>query len=113
MAPPPALPRRVWAAPRSYCATPCTTSTRCRRGVSRARGGPRSRRRAGDRVVILGDETCRTRQTGATHRAEWAWVHDLHDGLITRLVVIQDLTRVADAVRAVISKAQSGNERAA
>jgi hypothetical protein len=68
---------------------------------------------AGDRVVILGDETCRIRQTGATHRAEWAWVRDLHDGPITRLVVIQDLTRVADAVRAVISKAQSGNERAA
>jgi hypothetical protein len=68
---------------------------------------------AGDRVVIVGDGDVQDQQTGATHRAEWAWVHDLHDGLITRLVVIQDLTRVADAVRAVISKAQSGNERAA
>ena len=30
----------------------------------------------GDRVVISGDETCPIGQTGATHRAEWAWVHE-------------------------------------
>jgi ketosteroid isomerase-like protein len=67
---------------------------------------------AGDRVVILGDETFRVRETGVTHRAEWAWVHDLQDGLITRIVVIQDLAGVADAVRSAISKAQPGNEHA-
>jgi ethanolamine utilization protein EutQ len=68
---------------------------------------------AGDRVVILGDETFRVRETGVTHRAEWVWVVDVHGGLITRIVAIQDLTGVAEAVREVISKAQSGKEWAA
>lgn len=67
----------------------------------------------GDRVVIVGDETFRVRETGVTHRAEWAWIVDVHDGLITRIVAIQDLSGVAETVREVISKAQSGQERAA
>jgi ethanolamine utilization protein EutQ len=67
----------------------------------------------GDRAVIVGDETFRVRETGVTHRAEWAWVVDVHDGLITRIVGIQDLSGVAGPVREAIVKAQSGQERAA
>jgi hypothetical protein len=52
----------------------------------------------GDRVVMLGNETFRVRASGVTHRAEWAWVIDMHDGLITRIVAIQDLSRVAEPV---------------
>jgi ketosteroid isomerase-like protein len=66
----------------------------------------------GDRVVILGDETFKVRETGIRHQAEWAWVHDVHDGVITRIVAIQDLSGVADAVRGVLSKVQSASERA-
>ncbi|MGH2949047.1 MAG: nuclear transport factor 2 family protein [Solirubrobacteraceae bacterium] len=62
---------------------------------------------AGDRVVIVGVETFRVKQTGATHRAEWAWVHDMRDGKITRIVAIQDLTGVAEDIRDVILKVQS------
>jgi ketosteroid isomerase-like protein len=54
---------------------------------------------AGDRVVILGDETITVKRTGATHQAEWAWVVDVHDGLISRILDIQDLSGVADEVR--------------
>jgi ethanolamine utilization protein EutQ len=67
----------------------------------------------GDRVVIVGDETFRVKQTGVTHRAEWAWVVDVHDGLITRILGIQDLSGVAETLREVISQAQAGQERAA
>jgi ethanolamine utilization protein EutQ len=62
----------------------------------------------GDRVVMLNDETFRVKATGVTHRAEWAWVIDVHDGLITRIVHIQDLSGVAEPVAEAISKAQSG-----
>lgn len=54
---------------------------------------------AGDRVVILGDETITVRRTGATHQSEWAWVVDVHDGSITRILDIQDLSGVAEQVR--------------
>jgi ketosteroid isomerase-like protein len=63
---------------------------------------------AGPRVVILGDETFTIRATGTTHRAAWAWVHDVHDGRITRIVAIQDLGAVTGAVRAAVAKAQPG-----
>jgi ethanolamine utilization protein EutQ len=68
----------------------------------------------GDRAVIVGDETFKVKQSGVTHRAEWAWVVDVRDGLITRIVEIQDLSPgVAEAIRAIVSKAQSGPERPA
>jgi ketosteroid isomerase-like protein len=61
----------------------------------------------GDRVVILGDETFKVKDTGATPRAEWAWVVDVHDGLITRILHDQDLAGVAGLVREALTKAQS------
>ena len=66
----------------------------------------------GDRVVIVGDETFKVKQTGVTHRAEWAWVVDVRDGLITRIVEIQDLSGVAEPIRAIVSKAQPASEHA-
>jgi hypothetical protein len=45
---------------------------------------------------------------GLTHRASWAWVSEVHEGRITRIVEIQHLGAVAEAVRDVVSKAQSG-----
>jgi hypothetical protein len=62
----------------------------------------------GDRVVMLNEETFRVKANGVTHRAEWAWVIDVHDGLITRIVHIQDLSGVAEPVAEAISMAQSG-----
>jgi ethanolamine utilization protein EutQ len=68
----------------------------------------------GDRAVVVGDETFKVKESGVTHRAEWAWVVDVRDGLITRIVEIQDLSPdVADVIRSIVSKAQSGHERAA
>ena len=66
----------------------------------------------GDRVVIVGDETVKVEKTGVTHRAEWAWVVDVRDGLITRIVEIQDLSGVAEPIRAIVSKAQPASEHA-
>jgi uncharacterized protein len=62
----------------------------------------------GHRVVILGDETFRVRDTGDTHRAEWAWVCDVHDGRITRILAIQDLSGIAGLVEEALTKTQSG-----
>jgi ethanolamine utilization protein EutQ len=67
----------------------------------------------GDRVVIVGDETFSVRQTGVTHRADWAWVYDVPDGQITRIVAIMDLSGIADEIGEVVSRAQSGEARAA
>ena len=68
----------------------------------------------GDRAVIVGDETFKVRESGVTHRAEWAWVVDVRDGLITRIVEIQDLSPdVAEAIRAIVSMAQSGQGQGA
>jgi ethanolamine utilization protein EutQ len=61
----------------------------------------------GDRVVILGEETLRVRATGATTRVPWAWVHDLRDGLITRIEAIEDLSVVADAVTEALARARA------
>ncbi|MGH8984938.1 MAG: nuclear transport factor 2 family protein [Acidimicrobiia bacterium] len=60
----------------------------------------------GDRVVILGDEIFRVKESGATHRAEWAWVVDVHDGRITRILGMQDLADVAELVAQALSKEQ-------
>jgi ethanolamine utilization protein EutQ len=68
----------------------------------------------GDRAVIVGDETFKIKESGVTHRAEWVWVVDVHEGLITRIVEIQDLSPdLAEAIRAIVSKAQSGQGPAA
>ena len=61
----------------------------------------------GNRVVIVGEETFRVRATGVTAHGPWAWVHDLHDGLITRIEAIQDLSAVADAVTEALARARS------
>lgn len=61
----------------------------------------------GDRVVIVGEETFRVKATGVTVRGPWAWVHDLRDGLITRIEAIQDLSAVADAVSEALANART------
>jgi len=66
---------------------------------------------AGDRVVQVGDETFRVKETGVTHRARWAWIFEVHDAMITRIVAIQDLSGVADAERKVVETAQRAAAR--
>jgi ketosteroid isomerase-like protein len=66
----------------------------------------------GNRVVQLGEEIFRVKATGATHRAEWAWVFDVHDGRITRILAIEDLTGVADEVAEALRQAQEEADRA-
>jgi ketosteroid isomerase-like protein/quercetin dioxygenase-like cupin family protein len=61
---------------------------------------------AGNRVVQLGYETFRVKETGAIHRAEWAWVFDFRDGRITRIVAIQDLGPIRDVITEIASRAQ-------
>jgi ethanolamine utilization protein EutQ len=61
----------------------------------------------GNRVVILGSEIFTIKESGATHRAEWAWVLDVADGVITRILGIEDLAGVADFVRQALAKARS------
>jgi ketosteroid isomerase-like protein len=61
----------------------------------------------GNRVVIVGDETFKVRATGVTVRTPWAWVHELRDGLITRIEAIQDLSVVADAVTEALARARA------
>lgn len=55
---------------------------------------------SGSRVVVLGRETYVVKRTGATVTgSEYADVVDFRDGLITRFLIIQDLTAVVDAYR--------------
>jgi ketosteroid isomerase-like protein len=55
---------------------------------------------AGDRVVVLGCESFEIKKNGVTVTgSEYADVLDLRDGLITRFLVIQDLSAVVDAYR--------------
>lgn len=55
---------------------------------------------SGDRVVVLGSETVEIKENGTTvSRSEYADVLDFRDGLITRFLVIQDLSAVVDAYR--------------
>lgn len=63
---------------------------------------------AGDRVLQLGYETLTVKETGVTHEGEWVFVYDLRDGLITRLVNIQDLSGVAHHAKEALAKAQAG-----
>jgi ketosteroid isomerase-like protein len=60
----------------------------------------------GKRVVQLGGEVFRDKATGATHQADWAWVFDVEDGRITRILAIQDLSGIADEVAEALDKAQ-------
>lgn len=54
----------------------------------------------GDRVVVLGTESVEIKQSGVTvPHSEYATVLDFREGLITRFLVIQDLTAVVDAYR--------------
>ena len=60
----------------------------------------------GNRVVQLGGEVFRVKETGARHEADWAWVFDVEDGRITRILAIQDLAGVAEEVAEALAKAQ-------
>ena len=53
----------------------------------------------GDRVVVLGDDSFEIRKSGATARSEYAIVVDFRDGLITSVLIIQDLSAVVSAYR--------------
>jgi uncharacterized protein len=54
----------------------------------------------GERVVVLGKESVEIKKSGVTvPESEYATVLDFRDGLITRFLVIQDLTAVVDAYR--------------
>ena len=48
---------------------------------------------------MLGDDSFEIRKSGATARSESAIVADFRDGLITRVLIIQDLSAIADAYR--------------
>jgi ketosteroid isomerase-like protein len=62
--------------------------------------GPMDFLGAGDRVVVLGRESFEIKKNGATVTgSEYADVIDFGDGLITRFLVIQDLSAVVDAYR--------------
>jgi ethanolamine utilization protein EutQ len=60
----------------------------------------------GDRVVQVGRERFRVKETGKTHEADWAWVYDIEDGRITRILGIEDLSGVADEEAEAMVKAQ-------
>lgn len=60
----------------------------------------------GDRVVILGAETFKVKESGLTHRADWAWVVDLRGGLITRIVAIQHLAGIAGIIEEALANAR-------
>jgi ketosteroid isomerase-like protein len=54
----------------------------------------------GERVVILGKESVEIKKSGVTvPDSEYATVLDFRDRLITRFLVIQDLSAVVDAYR--------------
>jgi ketosteroid isomerase-like protein len=62
--------------------------------------GPMDFLGGGDRVVVLGRESFEIKKNGVTVTgSEYADVLDFRDGLITRFLVIQDLSAVVDAYR--------------
>jgi len=67
----------------------------------------------GNRVVQIGRETFRIKETGRTHEADWAWVYDVEDGRITRILGIEDLSGVADEEADAMAKAQADADLAA
>jgi ethanolamine utilization protein EutQ len=60
----------------------------------------------GNRVVQVGRETFRVKETGETHEADWAWVYDIEGGRITRILGIEDLSGVAAEETEAMAKAQ-------
>jgi ethanolamine utilization protein EutQ len=66
-----------------------------------------------NRVVQIGRETFRVKETGKTHEADWAWVYDVEDGRITRILGIEDLSGVADEEADAMAKAQADADLAA
>jgi ketosteroid isomerase-like protein len=60
----------------------------------------------GNRVVQVGREIFRVKETGKTHEADWAWVYDVEDGRITRILGIEDLSGVADEEAEAMARAQ-------
>jgi ethanolamine utilization protein EutQ len=61
----------------------------------------------GKRVVQVGRELFTVRATGKTHEADWAWVYDIEDGRITRILGIEDLSGVADEEAEALVRAQT------
>jgi ketosteroid isomerase-like protein len=54
----------------------------------------------GERVVVLGTESVEIKKNGVTvPHSEYADVFDFKDGMVTRFLVVQDLTAVVDAYR--------------
>ena len=54
----------------------------------------------GERVVVLGKETVEIKKNGATvHHSEYATVLDFREGLVTRFLVVQDMSAFVDAYR--------------
>ena len=68
---------------------------------------------AGDRVVQVGFETFRVKNTGVMHQADWAWVFDFRDGRISRIVGIEDLSGIVDVVADAVTAAQAAADRGA
>jgi hypothetical protein len=65
----------------------------------------------GNRVVQLGEETWIVKATGeTTHGDAWAWVFDVVDGRIKRILAIQRLAGVADEIAEALAKAQKEAE---
>ena len=61
----------------------------------------------GDRVVMSCEEHIRDLRTGATTKGRWAWVIDMHDGLMTRVVHFLHF----DAIEVLIGPLREGYER--
>ena len=63
----------------------------------------------GERVVVLGTESIEIKKNGVTvSGSEYATVLDFRDGLISRFLVIQDLSSVVEAYRGDLPKLEDG-----
>jgi ethanolamine utilization protein EutQ len=61
----------------------------------------------GNRAVQVGGELFTNKATGETYEADWAWVFDVQDGRITRILAIQDLSGIADVVEEALAQARA------
>jgi ketosteroid isomerase-like protein len=62
----------------------------------------------GDRAVVVGEEAFRVKETGPiVHRAEYAWVVAVHDGRITQISEIQDVSGVLGPLRELVAQSQA------
>ena len=61
----------------------------------------------GDRAVIVGDETITEKETGAVHRAEYAWVVQVQDGRITHISEIQDVSGFAGPLGRLVAQSRA------